>query len=258
MGRALPRAPIPADLLARQALHDAAAEAAAAAGPAAPNCLEACCLRDDLHLFMCVGWLLQFLHALLLFCTHLLLAFPLRSPACHPTTGFCRPAGPTRSLLTWARLPLPLLYEGGQVVAAADGNVGAGSAAAQRLGVGVHAPACSYHSSPSPSRCPAVQLPAVPGRPASAPDAAGAQRVRHAQRLLAVPRRFCVVMRRLLPNCISMLICPSGCFLSAAGARRWAGTRACGTQTCLCWRPDQASSRVGSASPSGTVQCLRT
>jgi hypothetical protein len=27
----------------------------------------------------------------------------------------CSPAGPTRSLLTWARLPLPLLYEGSQV-----------------------------------------------------------------------------------------------------------------------------------------------
>lgn len=55
VARALPRAPVPADLLARQALHDAAAEAAAAAAPAAPDCLEACCLRDDLHLFMCAG-----------------------------------------------------------------------------------------------------------------------------------------------------------------------------------------------------------
>ncbi|PRW61174.1 DEK-like isoform X2 isoform B [Chlorella sorokiniana] len=76
LGQALPLVPAPANLLARQALHDAALDAVAAVGPIPPDCLEACCLRDDLHLFI--------------------------------------PAGPARSLLTWARLPLPLLYEGGQ------------------------------------------------------------------------------------------------------------------------------------------------
>lgn len=58
VGRALPRIPaVPADLLAQHALQDAADAAASAAGAEAeaPDCLEACCLRDDLHLFMCGG-----------------------------------------------------------------------------------------------------------------------------------------------------------------------------------------------------------
>lgn len=71
--RALPREFVPAELLAQQGLRDAVAEAAlAASGPAAAStvaaaseadparalggdgivdCLEACCLHDDLHLF---------------------------------------------------------------------------------------------------------------------------------------------------------------------------------------------------------------
>ena len=73
-GRLLPREFVPAELLNREALHEAAAEQALqAAGPAAAvvapataaggpasaaaaaegplDCLEACCLHDDLHLF---------------------------------------------------------------------------------------------------------------------------------------------------------------------------------------------------------------
>lgn len=53
----LPHEHVPAELLAAAGAETSAAEAAAAAaGAEALDCLEACCLHDDLHLFRCVGW----------------------------------------------------------------------------------------------------------------------------------------------------------------------------------------------------------
>lgn len=50
--RVLPREHVPAELLATAGAEAGAAEAAAsAAGAEALDCLEACCLHDDLHLF---------------------------------------------------------------------------------------------------------------------------------------------------------------------------------------------------------------
>ena len=120
-GRALPREPVPAALVARQALTDAAAEsAAAAAGGAVLDCLEACCWHDDLHLFLWApGWRLPVIRL-----PNSCAVCPLpRSRTFAPHPRRCRPAGPARSLLTWARLPLPLLYEGSQVGRGVGGSV---------------------------------------------------------------------------------------------------------------------------------------
>lgn len=216
LGRALPREYVPPGLVAAEALREAAeARRGAAAGPsaAAPvsadcaggapaaageagalDCLAACCLHDDLHLFRCVpakgchlpllagcatgvavgphvalrcaaaqegAPLLACQAAKLRFCLycglgHLQALLPdacqrsqagwrpsgraargpakgkarwaggsssppqclpavlTQHPAAHPPPLCCSPAGPTRSLLSWARLPLPLLLEGSQ------------------------------------------------------------------------------------------------------------------------------------------------
>lgn len=123
VARALPRAPVPANLLAQQALHDAAAEAAAAAGPTAPDCLEACCLRDDLHLFMCVGGALDSTLAPGLCCKPLhsrpllLLARPV-----HPKQAQlmrCRTAAARHAYLLQAHGPGPKPADMGAPAAAA-------------------------------------------------------------------------------------------------------------------------------------------
>jgi hypothetical protein len=136
--RVLPREFVPAELVAQEALQQAAAEQCqAAAGPAAApaaaaaagaaallgeegplDCLEACCLQDDLHLFRCSSsslavhsWRQR--HACAA-CQRRFTTTDFALPRCSAPGRFPprSPAGPTRSLLTWARLPLPLLYEG--------------------------------------------------------------------------------------------------------------------------------------------------
>lgn len=122
LARALPREFVPSELVAREALVDAVEEAAAAAGACDAaagrplDCLEACCLQDELHLFR---WGLDRRAApLLLQCQRgsgWRACFHYQPPSCSCSPCCCSPAGPTGSLLAWARLPLPLLQDGGQV-----------------------------------------------------------------------------------------------------------------------------------------------